>query len=135
MSQAPGEQPGQLATARAEELLDSMGRRIGLFAAQAGQRIQHVAASIREEADRMDQPSTAPGEKSQAPTIARTEEQGKLTMERAEDLVERLGQRLGHFTALAGFQIQKATARVREEVEDMWAEAQNIRQERSRPPQ
>jgi hypothetical protein len=43
-------------------------------------------------------------------------------MERAEDLVERLGQRLGHFTALAGFQIQKATARRREEIEDMWAE-------------
>jgi hypothetical protein len=112
-----------------------MGRRIGLFAAQTGQRIQNVAASIREEADRMDQPSTQSGEKSHSAAIAGTEEQGKLAMERAEDMVERLGQRLTHFTALAGFQIQKATARMREEVEDMWAEAQNIRQERSRPPQ
>jgi hypothetical protein len=135
MSQAPGKQSGQPATERAEELWDGMGRRIGLFAAQAGQRMQHVAVSIREEADRMDQPSTVPGEKSHSPAMARTEQQGKLAMERAEDLVDRLGQRLGHFTALAGFQIQKATARMREEVEDMWAEAQNIRQERSRPPQ
>jgi hypothetical protein len=55
-------------------------------------------------------------------------------MERAEDLVDRFGQRLGHFTALVGFQIQKATDRVREEANDMWAEAQNVRQRRSRPP-
>jgi hypothetical protein len=55
-------------------------------------------------------------------------------MERAEDLVERLGQRLGHFTALAGFQIQKAPARMREEIEDMWAEAHSIRQQKSPPP-
>lgn len=135
MSQTPGEQSDQPATARAEELLNNLGQRIGFFAAQTGQRIQNTAASIRDEADRMDQPSTEPGEKSHSPTIARTEEQGKLAMERAEDLVDRLGQRLGHFFALTGFQAQKATARMREEAEDIWAEAQNIRQGRSRSPQ
>ena len=134
MSQTPGENSGQPATARAEELLNNLGQRIGFFAAQTGQRIQNAAASIRDEADRMDQPSTEPGEKSNSPTIARTEEQGKLAMERAEDLVDHLGQRLGHFFALAGFQIQKAAARIREEGEDIWAEAQNIRQERLRSP-
>jgi hypothetical protein len=53
-------------------------------------------------------------------------------MTRAEDLVEQLGQRLSHYIALAGFQIQRTTARAREEAEDMWAEAQNIRRQNNR---
>jgi hypothetical protein len=67
-----------------------MGRRIGLLAAQAGQRLHQVATSLHEKADRLDQPGTVPGEQSLAPTRARIEEHEKLVMERAEDLVERL---------------------------------------------
>ena len=132
MNQNPGEKPGQPATARAEELLDNMGRRLGTFAALAGQRIQNAAASIREEADQMDQPNTVPAEKSSRPASARAEEKGKLAMERSEEAVDRLAQRLSHYTSLVGHQILKASARMREEAEDMWAEAQNIRQENSR---
>ena len=40
MSQTSGEKSGQPATERAEELLDSMGRRLGFFAALAGRRIR-----------------------------------------------------------------------------------------------
>src|SRR5437899_1152765 len=64
MSQTSGEKSGQPATERAEELLDSMGRRLGFFAALAGRRIQNAAASIREEAERRDQQNTTPGENS-----------------------------------------------------------------------
>jgi hypothetical protein len=80
----------------------------------------------------MDQPNTAPGEKSSQPKIASAEEKGQLAMERAEELVTGMGQRLGHFASLAGLQILKATARVREEAEDIWAEAQNIHHENRR---
>ena len=132
MSQKQEEKSDQSATARAEELLDQFGRRIGLFAALATQRVRSAAASIREEADRMDQPETAPVEKSSPPTVARAEESGGLATERAEELVDRLGQRLSHFTSLASLQIQRTVARAREEAEDMWAEAQNIRQQNSR---
>jgi len=134
MSQTSGEKSGQPATERAEELLDSMGRRIGFFAALTGRRIQNAAASIREEAERRDQPNTTPGEKASQPTVARAEEKGKLATERSEELVDRMAQGLSHYTSLAGLQIQKAAARMREEAEDMWAEAQNIRQENSRKP-
>jgi hypothetical protein len=75
---------------RAEELWDSRGRRIGLLAAQAGQHMHQVATSLREKADRLDQPRTVPGEQSQAPPRARTEE----------------------------------------EIEDMWAEAYTIREQK-----
>ena len=132
MSQDAGEKSGQPATARAEELLDSMGRRLGFFAARAGQRVQNAVTSIREEADQMDLPDTAPGEKSSQPRAARAQENGKLAMDRSEELVDRMAQHLSHYTSLAGLQILKAAARMREEVEDIWAEAQDIRQENSR---
>lgn len=47
--------------------------------------------------------------------------------ERAEVLVDQVGARLGHFLSAAGYQVRKATARAREEAEDIWAEAQAIR--------
>jgi hypothetical protein len=135
MSQTQGQAPKQPATVRAEALLDNVGQRLGLFAALTAQRIQNAAASIREGADRLDQPNTSPGEKAESPMLARTEESGKQATEKAEELVDRLGQRIGHFAALTSLQIQRAAARAREEAEDMWAEAQNIRQENSRKPQ
>lgn len=135
MSQMPGESPKQPATVRAEALLDNLGQRLGLFAAVTAQRIQHATASIREEADRLDQPNTSPEEKPASPALAQAQESGEQATERAEELVDQLVQRIGHFTALTGLQIQRVAARAREEVEDMWAEAQNIRQESSRKPQ
>jgi hypothetical protein len=48
-------------------------------------------------------------------------------MERAEALVERMGERLGRFLSASGYQLRKAAARAREEAEDIWAEAQTIR--------
>jgi len=47
--------------------------------------------------------------------------------ERAEELADRMGHRLGHVTTLVGLRIRKTAARGREEAEDMWAEAQSIR--------
>ncbi len=41
-------------------------------------------------------------------------------MQRAEELVDAWGQKIGHFTA-------RLLARTREEAEDIWAEAQSIR--------
>jgi hypothetical protein len=43
------------------------------------------------------------------------------------DDAERAGQALGEFGARVGRGIAAAAARVREEVEDIWAEAQSVR--------
>lgn len=48
-------------------------------------------------------------------------------IERAEELVDRLGQRAGAFASMAGLRIRKLAARTREEAEDVWAEAQSVR--------
>lgn len=134
MEQTSGEQPDQAATSRAESLLDNLGHRVSLFASQASQRVQDVAMAIRDQADRMDRPSTEPGEKTHSSTVAGAEEQGKLALVRAEELVERFEHQLGRYTLLASSYIQRQAARVREEGEDIWAEAQNIYRERARTP-
>jgi hypothetical protein len=48
-------------------------------------------------------------------------------MERAEELLDRAGQRLGTLLTRAGRNLLRAAARAREAAEDMWAEAQSIR--------
>jgi hypothetical protein len=48
-------------------------------------------------------------------------------MRRAEEMVDRMGERIGHYTTVAGHGILWFAARAREEVEDIWAEAQHIR--------
>jgi hypothetical protein len=135
MAQTTKENPGQPATERAEELLDSMGRRLGLFAARAGQRIQGAATSVREEVGRIELPKPPSGDNSGQPVQARFEESSRVATEKAEVLVDRAAERLADFVSLATLQFLKASARVREEAEDMWAEAQHIRQQNARKPQ
>ena len=51
--------------------------------------------------------------------------------ERAEELVDRVGESVGNFAALAGWRMLKVAAFVREEAEDVWAEAQSVRRTQS----
>ena len=46
--------------------------------------------------------------------------------ERAEELADRMGQRLGHATILVSMRIRKMAALAREEAEDVWAEAKSV---------
>ncbi|HZO71366.1 MAG TPA: hypothetical protein VFB60_04130 [Ktedonobacteraceae bacterium] len=134
MEHTSEEQPGQAATARAEALLDDLGHRLNLFASQTAQRVQNVAIAICDQADRLNRPGTEPGEKMHSSTVAGAEEQGKLALVRAEGLVKRFEQQLGHYTSRASSYIQRQTARIREEGEDIWAEAQNIYREKTHTP-
>jgi hypothetical protein len=47
--------------------------------------------------------------------------------ERAEEVVDRAGERVGQLATQLGFRLRQALARAREEAEDMWAEAQSLR--------
>ena len=59
---------------------------------------------------------------------AQTEDKERPAMERAEVLVDRAGPRAGAFVSLVGLRVRKLAARAREEAEDVWAEAQSVRQ-------
>jgi hypothetical protein len=48
-------------------------------------------------------------------------------MERAEELIDRVGKRVGRWFHGAGLIAVAAAARAREEIEDIWADAQNVR--------
>lgn len=126
--------------ARAEQLMTEWGHNVGFFIGMTRQRLQHAAASIREEADRMDQPrqpSASENGTYPASTITTQEtpaHQGQgteqIVTQRAEQLVDGFAQRASAIAAATGLQIRRASAFVREDAEDVWAEAQSIRYQR-----
>jgi len=131
MSQTSGEQPGPSAIARAEGLLDQTGQRVGAFVALTRLRIQQTLSTVREEAERRGR------ETSQLMQGGQTGQQNgsnQLATQRAEEVVDRIGERLGSATAMTSLQIQKVLARVREEAEDIWADAESIRDQNRHTP-
>jgi len=124
---ASGTRSGQSAVTRAEEGLDSFGQRIGLFAGRARLRIQDTGKTLGFLADQGNQSKSASGTKPGQPTTAGPEKSGQPATEKAEELVNRMGRRINRLSNLASQNVIKASAYVREEAEDVWAEAQSIR--------
>jgi pyruvate/2-oxoglutarate dehydrogenase complex dihydrolipoamide acyltransferase (E2) component len=60
----------------------------------------------------------------------RNGESDRPATERAEELVDRLLQEAGHLLSVAAVNLLKGASLAREEVEDIWAEAQNLHRER-----
>ena len=56
---------------------------------------------------------------------------GREATARAEELVDRMGESMGHLASLAGWRLLRAAAFVREGAEDVWAEAQSVRRAQS----
>jgi hypothetical protein len=85
-------------------------------------------------------PKTAPasdanGTSEEQAKAAGADEARRQAMQRAEELVDRWGAQVGHYFSAVGHSILKWSARAREEAEDIWAEAQAIRQrQRSQNP-
>jgi hypothetical protein len=133
MRQHPAHESDQAATIRAEKILERTGQQIGFFIGQTGQRIRQTANSAREQAGHLDQLKQARTGKETPPTSA-SKKGGveSIATARAEETVDRMGEQLGHYTAQANFLLQRTVARVREEAEDMWSEAQNIHQQSRR---
>jgi hypothetical protein len=56
------------------------------------------------------------------------DEARRQAMQRAEELADRLGEQVGQYVTRFGHNVLKWVARAREEAEDIWAEAQAIRE-------
>ncbi len=65
-------------------------------------------------------------------TETRDEKLARPVIERAEELVDGVGQRVGPFASLVGLRLLQVAALAREAAEDIWAEAQSAREERGR---
>ncbi len=48
-------------------------------------------------------------------------------LRRAEEMVDRFAERVGHYTGQLGHGLLRLAARAREEAEDIWADAQAVR--------
>lgn len=103
------------AAERAEQIASRVGERLGQLAGRATLRVQQATHALREGAD-------GSGSHEGRPAHA----QGKQAerTERAEALVDQLGQRVSHWSMASNLRVQKATARLRENAEDLWVEAQ-----------
>ncbi len=119
MNEARDTQADRPATERAEELMGRLGERVGQAAALARRSVERVAAG-RADAS-MAEPDDVP-----PPPVPATE--------LSRSIGERMGERFGRFLALSGRRIRTAAALAQEEAEDMWAEAQHIRDENRRSP-
>ncbi len=65
-------------------------------------------------------------------TDTRDEQPARPAMERAEELVDSVGRRVGPLASLVGLRLLQVAALAREAAEDIWAEAQSAREERGR---
>jgi hypothetical protein len=70
----------------------------------------------------------ANGTSEQQTHTASADEAGRQATQRAEEMVDRLGEQIGHYVSVIGHNVLKWAARAREEAEDIWAEAQAIRE-------
>ena len=139
MDQSKDEQSVQPAVARAEDLIERAGFRIGLFAGLARQRMQSAPASLRTAFTRVSSQNglhvvNRESAQPDRPATERAVEADRQTTEKAEVLVDRMGQRMNRVASLGGLYVLKAAAYVREEAEDIWAEAQSIRRKNVENP-
>jgi hypothetical protein len=83
---------------------------------------------------RNDQSKLRDGKQDAALPAANGEGQQPSGTARAEEIVDHLAERLASYTRYLGTMFLRAAARLREEAEDIWAEAQSIRRgEKSEP--
>lgn len=111
---------------RTEQVVNEIGSRIGLWAGRVVGRMQRAAGTLNQEADRMDTPG--------AEAQPHDQPAEHPTMKRAEELVGKAGEYARHWTIDGNIRMRRALARLREDIEDMWAEAHEIEhQQRSQP--
>jgi hypothetical protein len=115
MNQPHENETASPAKLRAEQVVNEVGERFGMWAGSVMTRMQRAAGALNHEANRMDTPGAEA-------------EQGQdtHTMQRAEELVGKAGQYATRWTLTGNMNLRRAMARLREDMEDMWVEAHEI---------
>lgn len=108
MSEERHTTPERPATDRAEEMLSRLG-----------QRFNDVRSNMGRAFDQRAQRQSGGAGAAQP------------TSQRAEDTLSGWGERVGYFAGTAGLRLRQWGARAREEAEDLWAEAQSMREQKS----
>jgi hypothetical protein len=128
MSHTNEHNSGQTAPERAEQTLDNIGHHLGLWAGTATYRIEQIMNNVRFSAPFQTSDTQQESERS----LQSSGETAQPAFDRAEEFVQRAEQNMGRWTARLSQQSQRMVARMREDLEDMWAEAQHMRHTRRR---
>ena len=126
---APGEpstQPRAAADPRAIHAANELGAHVGRFAALTLRQLGAMAAARLARTKAATVPPDAPGSSAPPEPDAAVAPTTPATA-RAEEMVSRAGADIGALAAGAGERLRRAAALAREEAEDMWAEAQELR--------
>jgi hypothetical protein len=92
----------------------------------SGNATMHAKANDEQQEKQPGEPSA----QAEAPPAGAQPDAGngrEAPVQRAEEMVDHLASRLGHYASAVGRQVLRLAARAREEVQDIWAEAQSIR--------
>ena len=127
MTQAQERTAVQPAIVRSEQFVDRIGQGIGSFAALTRQRVQQTAMRVGENLASVQTELTARSKAAQSKQPNQAGGMPQAGMQRAERVVDDMGQRLTLLTSRVGLQIRKMAAYAREGAEDILAEAQHIR--------
>lgn len=121
-------------TERAEQALDTIGYQLGFLAGKASQRFEYAVSAARTSASAQPQtPNTGEEAHKEPPSLLPSEEATQQAFSRAEEFVQIAEQHLGQWSALLSSKSQRLVARMREDLEDVWAEAQHLRNTKQRP--
>ena len=117
------------APARAEQLLTQAGERVGTLVGRTIVGFRRGMQSLRAEADQLDVPGSSPKKQPTRKVGPRKGQADSPATKRAEDLVDEAAQRASQWMQVNGLRMRRAMAFAREEVEDIWVEAQDVRRE------
>lgn len=106
---------------RTEQILTQAGERFGTLIGRTIVGFRRGMQALRAE--------SAPAKRPARKTGSRKDQANSPTMERAEDLVDQATRRAGQWMEVNGLRMRRAMAFAREEVEDMWVEAQQTRRD------
>lgn len=109
-----------------------LGEHVGRSAALAIRRLEGMAAAGLARARAATAPNAAQSPAPRESGVPDAEPAAATV--RAEELVSRAGAQLGALAVGAGERLRKAAALAREEAEDIWAEAQHLRQRSHHDP-
>jgi hypothetical protein len=100
------------------------GERFGHLVGQTMQRVERAGRTLRSEANTIDGEKVRVSHHTSTRSASRPEHSPK---ERAESLVNQFGAGFGKWTHATNTQTRRTFARLREDVEDVWMDAQDVR--------
>lgn len=109
---------------RAEQMLARAGAQLGQWAGHTLLRARHTTQALRQKAAHLDLSASERHAKH-----ANTARETQPSLERAEMVVDRFAERISHWAVGGNLSARRTMARLQEDVEDMWVEAQEIQKE------